>query len=156
MVTVTNAVLQASGKIWIPVITMSIGGVIKLVTNWILVGTPAINIAGAPIGTCLCYGTISVLNLVYIWLKIVKYSPLKVFAKPLISAGIMGVFAYLVYKPIVGILGGSLLMSAISLMITIGLSAVLYLLMLIATRALPKEDILMLPKGEKITKLLKM
>lgn len=156
MVTVTNAVLQASGKIWIPVITMSVGGIIKLVINWILVGTPAINIAGAPIGTCLCYGTISVLNLVYIWLKIVKYSPLKVFVKPLISAGIMGVFAYLVYKPIVVILGGSLLMNAVSLMVTIGLSAVLYLLMLIATRALPKEDILMLPKGEKITKLLKM
>lgn len=156
MVTVTNAVLQASGKIWIPVITMSLGGVIKLITNWILVGTPAINIAGAPLGTCLCYGTISVLNLVYIWLRIVKYSPVKVFLKPLTAASIMGVFAYFAYDPIVKLIGGSFMMNAFALVITIGLSAIIYLLMLIAIKALPKEDILMLPKGEKIAKLLKM
>ena len=156
MVTVTNAVLQASGKIWIPVITMSLGGVIKLITNWILVGTPAINITGAPIGTCLCYGTISILNLVYIWLKIVRYSPAKVFLKPLAASAIMGVFAYFAYSPITKIFGGTFIMNAISLMVTIGLSAVLYLLLLVATKALPKEDILMLPKGEKISKLLKM
>ena len=156
MVTVTNAVLQASGKIWIPVITMSLGGVIKLVTNWILVGTPAINITGAPLGTCLCYGTISILNLVYIWLKIVKYSPVKGFLKPLVAAAVMGVFAYFAYNPIVGILGGSFMMKGIALALTIGLSGLIYLLMLIAIKALPKEDILMLPKGEKISKLLKM
>jgi len=68
----------------------------------------------------------------------------------------MGVFAYFAYDPIVKLIGGSFMMNAFALVITIGLSAIIYLLMLIAIKALPKEDILMLPKGEKIAKLLKM
>jgi len=38
----------------------------------------------------------------------------------------------------------------------VALSAVVYLLMLIVTKALPKEDVLMMPKGEKIAKLLRI
>ena len=38
----------------------------------------------------------------------------------------------------------------------IGLAAVLYFLMLVVLRALPYEDVLMLPKGAKLAKLLKM
>ena len=156
MVSVTNAVLQGSGKIWIPVMTVTVGGIIKLVTNYVLVGTPGININGAPIGTCLCYGTIMVLNLIYIRLRIVKFSPVKVFLKPLAAAAVMGVFAWLIYKPLSAIFSGGFMMSAIAVLTTVGLSAVIYALMLIVLKALPKEDVLMLPKGKKIAALLKL
>jgi len=156
MVSVTNAVLQASGKIWVPVVTVSIGGIIKLITNWVLVGTPAINISGAPIGTALCYGTIMLLNLIYIRNKIVRFSIGKVFVKPLISAAVMGAFAFLIYNPFKSVLGDGFMAIAIAVLVTVGLSAVLYLLLLVALKAMPKEDVLMLPKGEKIAKLLKM
>ena len=156
MVSVTNAVLQGSGKIWIPVITVTVGGIIKLVTNFVLVGTPGININGAPIGTCLCYGTIMVLNLIYIRLRIVKFSPIKVFLKPLTAAAVMGVFALLIYKPLSAIFSGGFMMNSVAVLTTVGLSAVIYALMLIVLKALPKEDVLMLPKGKKIAALLKL
>jgi stage V sporulation protein B len=156
MVSVTNSVLQGSGKIWVPVITVTLGGIIKLVTNYVLVGTPGINISGAPIGTCLCYGTIMVLNLVYIRIKIVRFSPIKVFLKPLIAAAVMGVFAWLIYTPLSAIFAGGFIMNSVAVLLTVGLSAVIYALMLIVLKALPKEDVLMLPKGKKIAALLKL
>ena len=47
-------------------------------------------------------------------------------------------------------------MTLMAVALTIALAALMYLLMLIAVRALPKEDVLMLPKGEKIAKILKI
>ncbi len=151
MVTVTNAVLQATGKIKIPVKSMAIGGVVKLATNFILVGMPAINISGAPIGTCLCYGTITVLNIIAIRREGIGFSFSRVFVKPLISSAVMGVFAYLIFPPIAGFVGNN-----VGILVTIGMAAVVYVLMLVATKALPREDILMLPKGEKIARLLRV
>jgi len=156
MVSVTNAVLQGSGKIWVPVVTVTVGGIIKLVTNYVLVGTPGININGAPIGTCLCYGVIMILNLIYIRMRIVRFSPVKVFLKPLAASAVMGVFAWLVYSPLSAIFSGGFMMHSVAVLLTVALSAVIYALMLIVLKALPKEDVLMLPKGKKIAALLKL
>ena len=43
---------------------MQVPGVVKVVVNWFLVGTPSINITGAPIGTLLCYAVIAFLNMI--------------------------------------------------------------------------------------------
>jgi len=151
MVTVTNAVLQAMGYINTPVKSMAIGGVVKLTTNFILVGTPLVNISGAPIGTCLCYGTITVLNIIAIRKHGIDFSFRRAFVKPLLSAAVMGVFTYFIYPPVSGVLGAKL-----GVVLTVALAAVIYLLMLVATKALPKEDVLMLPKGQKIAKILRI
>ena len=47
-------------------------------------------------------------------------------------------------------------MSLLAVLLTVALAAVIYLLMLVALKALPKEDVLMLPKGEKIAKFLRI
>ena len=47
-------------------------------------------------------------------------------------------------------------MGLLAVLLTVALAAVIYLLMLIAVKALPREDILMLPKGEKIAKILRI
>ena len=148
---VTNAILQAQGKEKLPVISMALGGAVKLITNYTLIAIPAINICGAPIGTSLCYGTITVLNLIFIRRSGIRFSFMKTFFRPMVSAGVMGVFAYLCYDPVAGVLG-----SKLGVLVVIAAAALLYLLMLIATKAIPKEDILMMPKGEKIAKMLKL
>ncbi len=151
MTSVTNAILQAQGKEKMPVVSMLLGGIVKLITNYTLVGIATINIYGAPVGTSLCYGTITVLNLIFIRRNGIPFSFVRTFAKPALSAGVMGVFAYLMYPPLSGMIG-----SKLGVLAVIALAAVLYLLMLAATKALPKEDVLMLPKGEKIAKILKL
>ncbi len=149
LVSVTNAILQAMGRVKVPMVTIVIGGAIKLMTNYMLVGTPGIEIYGAPIGTTLCYGTISILNLIIISREIKGISAAKCFIKPFVAAACMAVFTYFAYIPL-----GAALGAKIGAVVTIGLSAVVYIVMLIAIKALPREEVLMLPKGEKIARLL--
>jgi len=151
LVSVTNSILQANGKERIPVITMISGGLIKLVVNYILVGMPGVNIHGAPIGTLCCYGAIAVLNLFFIAKLKLRFSFVKAFAKPFLCALVMGVFAWYLFDPLKGFLGNGL-----GVLVTVGASVVIYGLLLIVTRAMPKEDILMIPGGSKIVKILRI
>ena len=63
IVTVTNAIHQALGHPNIPVISIACGGALKLISNYILVGMPKINIAGAAISTVLCYALTAIINI---------------------------------------------------------------------------------------------
>ena len=64
----------------------------------------------------------------------------------------MGLFVWLIFPPLTALLDGGLM----AVLLTVALAAVLYLLLLVAVKALPREDVLMLPKGEKIVKMLKI
>ena len=156
MVSVSNPVLQATGRAGLPVIAMAAGAVVKIICNYVLVGLPDLGILGAPIGTGLCYLVILSINLVNIRRLDLPFSLLRCFARPLISALVMGVFVVLLYPPLASFLGAGRLMQMVSVMVTVALAALIYLLMLVAIRALPKEDILMLPKGEKLEKILRI
>ena len=68
----------------------------------------------------------------------------------------MGVFVSLIYPPLARLLGSGRTMAALAVFATVALAAVVYLLMLAATRALPREDVLMLPRGEQIAKMMKI
>lgn len=152
LVSLTNSILQAIGSANVPVVTMFIGGLVKLTTNYILVGNPNVNIHGAPIGTTLCYLTITILNLFAI-AKITHCLPRfhKTFVKPAIATVGMASACFIVYKLFSGIIG-----SKLSVLLAIGVSAVVYILLLLSVRALEKEDVLMMPKGEKLVKILRM
>jgi len=150
LVSVTNAILQAVGKERVAVFSMLAGGVVKLIVNYTLIGMPEINISGAPIGTVACYLTIAVIN--FIVLKNhTEVFPKRWFSllKPGIAAGIMGVFAFICSNILSGMFGDTSV-----LLLTILLSALLYLVLMLLLRGIYKEDILMLPKGEKIADIL--
>ena len=151
LVSLSNSVLQAIGKINVPVGTMLIGGAVKIAANYILVGNPGININGAPIGTMCCYGVIATLNIIVIKKHYRELSVSKMFMKTFISAVVMGIFAYLTIDPISAMIGAKLgIVSVISGCVFI------YFLTLLATGGFTKEDILMMPKGEKLVKILKL
>jgi stage V sporulation protein B len=107
-------------------------------------------------GTSLCYLVILVINLVNIRRLNIPFSLRRSFLRPLLAAGVMGVFVWLLYPPMAALLGSGRLMGLLAVLLTVALAAVIYLLMLIAVKALPREDILMLPKGEKIAKILRI
>ena len=151
LVSLSNSVLQAIGKINVPVFTMLIGGVVKIAANYTLVGNPDININGAPIGTMCCYGIIAVLNLIVIKRHYKEISIAKMFGKTFISAVIMGIFGYLFSQPVSSFMGAKA-----GIVLTIGGCMVIYFLTLLAIGGFTREDILMLPKGEKIAKLLRI
>ena len=156
----TNALLQAHGYAHMPVISMLSCGVIKLVVVYILAGNPHIGIMGAPIATLLCYGAIALLNLLCIRKKIPQRPRLlRNLLRPMLSAIIMGAAVYGTYYCLTHFAHlsiSSTLHSAILCAVPILVGVVVYVVCVVLTNAIKKEDCELLPKGEKIAKLLRL
>jgi len=150
MTTPMTNLLQAIGKANVPVKNIAVGAVIKVVVNFILVGIPSINILGAPIGTLCCYAYIAIADL----FCIVKYSRVVpslfvTIIKPLAAAGICALAAYATNMGLAIILSGSRLAVIGALMVAM----VVYVIAVSIFKCITKEDVLSLPKGEKLAKL---
>ena len=146
------AMLQAVGKEVVPLKNIAVGAVLKIVTNYILVGTPQINIYGVPIGTTACYLYIFAANL-YCLLKHTGVKPdfYSILIKPLFAGAVCGVSAFAVYQVIFALLKRNLFATAGAIIA----AAAVYLVALGVFRVLESEDILTLPKGDKILKICK-
>ena len=172
MMLVCNSILQAYGFVNLPVIVMLAGGVLKIINNYNLVGIPGVGIYGAPFGNVLCFGLSMVLDLIIIS-RVIPGRPsyVPMFAKPAASAALMGLGTWAVYG-----LGSKLLLStgilckvdevtqdvvalsrmgsALVVCLAILVAVVIYGVLIIALRAISKEDLKLMPKGEKIAKIL--
>ena len=151
LVLVSNSVLQAYGHVNLPIVTTLIGGGVKILSNYNLVAIPEVNIYGAPMGLLLCYGVTLLLNLVLLRRTaqgIGSYA--KIFGKPLLASAVMGGAAWAVYGLCGGLLGNALALAA-----AIGAAVVVYLILVLMLRAVSREDVMLMPKGEKIAKILR-
>jgi stage V sporulation protein B len=153
----TNAILQTYGKEKLPILTVVLGGVTKVVMNYILVGNPDININGAPVSTLCCYTVIVGLNLFFVW----KYSPQKphyfqLFAKPVVASVLMGAAVWATYGFASRALSGHSAYgaNAIAALAAICVGVAVYAVLVIALRILRAEDVKSIPHGEKIARLL--
>lgn len=158
-VLVSNSILQANKHVVWPVINMIAGGIVKIVVNWFLVGTKAINIIGAPIGTLACYITITVLNIITMR-SVLKNPPklVKNLGKTLLASIPMGAAAYgtdLLLRQL-GLGDTGRLTAAIRCGGAILAAIVVYIIMVLLLKIITKEDCELLPKGEKIAKILKI
>ena len=152
---VASAILQANGIINLPIITMVIGGVAKVIVSYTLVGNPKYMIFGAPVGTLTCFVVVSVLNLLIIK-RLVPQPPrlMAVFVKPVIASALMAAAAWGCHGVLARVFHGSFLMNAVAVGGAILAGVVVYVILIVALRVLSKEDMEMMPKGDKIAKLL--
>ena len=152
---VASSILQANNIVNLPIITMVIGGVCKVIVSYTLVGNPKFMIFGAPIGTTTCFVVVGVLNLLMIK-RMVPHPPRYhlVFVKPLIASVIMAAAAWAAHGLLNRVFSGSFLMNAVATAGAILVGVVVYAVLVILLRILTKEDLEMMPKGEKIAKLL--
>jgi stage V sporulation protein B len=145
-----NGVLQGIGKPMVPVIGLLIGIVFKVVLTYTLTAIPSINIYGAAIGTVVAYLIAVVFELWYIRKHVgVKLSTKDLFIKPISMVIIMGIVVKLSYSILVGIIGGSL-----STLVSIGVGGIIYVVEVFALGGITKEEVIKLPKGEKLYRLL--
>ena len=152
----TNAVLQSHGYAHIPVINMLSCGVVKLAVVYILSGNPALGIYGVPMGTILCYGAIAVLNLISIAVKVPqKPQLLRNLLRPALPAAIMGAFVYGAYWLLIRLLGPDT-SSVILCGAPVVVGVAVYAVCIVVFKTIKREDCLLLPKGAKIAKLLRL
>lgn len=152
---ISNAILQAHGNEKYPVFSMIAGGIVKIAVNWVLVGDPDINITGAPIGTICCYGVMCIMNYIFLCKCMERRPSIKrMLLRPAISCAIMGVSAWAVYGLASMVLGDGWLRMALAMLAGVGVAVIVYLVLIITTRAVTLEDMKLIPKGEKIARLL--
>ena len=158
LMNLTNAILQTYGKEHLPIITVIIGGITKIILNYVLVGNPAINIHGAPISTLCCYAVIVMLNLAFVWkYSLKKPHYLQLFAKPVLASVLMGGAAWAVHGLTLRVLTGGEYAygaNALATIIGIGAGVVVYAILVIALQILRAEDLRSMPHGEKLAALL--
>ncbi len=145
--TVTNALLQALGKPLVPVFSMLVGAAVKIIFCPLLI--EHFSVSGTPISTFLCYFTVCFINFIFIYRAMSeKPSFFSMFMRPLVSAMISALAAAYSCAKLSAYMGETLACLA-----SIALAAVIYFLFIIITRYLTGEELLMLPKGEKILEI---
>ncbi|MCH5185816.1 MAG: polysaccharide biosynthesis protein [Oscillospiraceae bacterium] len=155
VITVTSAVLQASGKIMLPFRNMLAGAAVKFVLDYILITNPYINILGAPLSAAADLSICAALNMISVGKHIgMKYDNMKIFFKPLLSAVVMGIFIFFI-KPVVNASFGGIIMP---LFIIIASGAAVYAGMIFVTGSITLKETEILRKrrsGEENIPLIK-
>lgn len=160
---ITN-MLQTIGRADFPVKSVAVGAVLKIIVNFVLIGIPQINMFGAIVGTLVCYGVTTVMN-VFVLLKEtkVRLSFTNTVFKPFICSALCAAGAFLTYNFASPVLSGIDALnrsaringSTISAAAAIIVAVIIYILMVLLTKCVLESDVVMLPKGEKIAKVMK-
>ena len=156
IVLLTNAIMQAHGHANLPVINMFIGGFLKLAAVFILTANPHIGILGTPIGSFLCYTSITALNLLTMR-RCIPNTPaiMKNLIRAALAAAIMGVCTYGAWyglHTVLGDGGSRVILCGAPIMV----GAAVYAVAAIKLKAITRADCLLLPKGDKLARLFKL
>lgn len=151
ILSVTAAFLQAHKLERKPILSMTFGALVKLSASFLLVGIPWINIYGSPLSACLCCFAISAANLYFIK-KHIGFVPnfKKILFRPFLAAIVCALSSMVAFRFFDWILRGSRL----AVIPAIGVAGVVYFFVIFLFRAVTKEELLLLPKGAKLCRLL--
>lgn len=143
--------LQGIGKIFAPATGLLIGCVAKFILNTILIRQPSINIYGAPLGSIFC----QIISFAYGYTVLsrnipVSFSAEKYILKPLGCSAVMGIAAFLIYKALFALTASNI----ISVFAAIISAVIIYFALILVTHTLNREEIEMLPMGDKLYRLL--
>ncbi len=164
MMLVSNSILQSYGFVNLPVFIMLIGGIAKIIINYNVVILPSVGIYGAPMGNIVCFALCLVLCLLVI-ARVIPHRPayFSMFVKPVTASLVMGLAVWAVYGLVSK--GYSALCSTtgaspshlgmiLATMSSILVGAIIYGVLVILFHAITKEDLMLMPKGEKIARIL--
>jgi len=141
-----TGVLQGIGKQLIPVRNLAIGAGVKLIISYELIQTPGIDVKGAALGTVAAFMIASTLNM----MAVGKYTAVKIdlvttYLKPGFAAITMAGVVWITYKGLHIFLGNTL-----STLISIVVGCIVYFYMVFVFKAVTKEELAKLPKGNKL------
>ena len=146
----TNAILQSFGRTTRPVVHMAVGGVVKIALSYFLTAIPEMNVMGSAISTVLSYLLIMVLNLIAIRESLPDMDGIAVTSMPiLLASAAMGAASYGAYQ---GLL--LFLPQRLAVLPAIVVAVVVYGAAVVVFKAVTYDDVIMLPKGEALARLL--
>ena len=138
--------IQAVGKVYVPVINMIVGTVVRIGVVYVLCGIPEINAMGSAVGTFVSYLVMIILNLITLHRMLPEIpSVVRMGIRPLLASVIMGAVSYPVY-----LLLTRFMREKFAVIPVILLAILVYLVAAVFTKAITREEIVQLPKGEKL------
>jgi stage V sporulation protein B len=146
---ITTGMLQGIGKVKVPAFAALCGAVIKIPLNILFISITEINVLGAIISTTICYLVASCIDLYYL----VKYTEVMpdfigIILKPFLSSIIMGLSCYTFYH-FIFIFTAS---NSLAILVSIAIGVITYFAMLLLLKGLNKDDINLIPMGDKLVK----
>ncbi len=153
MVSVTNAILQAHGKVTIPIYTTLVGGLVNIITDYVLIGMDSIGIYGAAIATIAYCAVIMFLNIAAMH-KSMELPPriLLQFVKPIVATAVMAAGAYFSYEAVQRVITST----TVSVLASILIACVIYGVLVYAMKIITWYDCQLLPKGDLIARILRV
>ncbi|MDR1135261.1 MAG: polysaccharide biosynthesis protein [Clostridiales Family XIII bacterium] len=143
-------ILQGMSRAGLPVLSLLVGVAVKTVLTYGLTGITALNINGATIGSTVGYAVICFMNVMFVKrITGVKFDVGLAVMKPLISGIVMSLAVVAVY--FICSMALSLNLSALP---AICAGAVVYVLMILKTKAIQPHEIKRLPKGDRVLSIL--
>ncbi len=143
-------IIQGLGRPSVAVATLMAGVAVKGVSTYWLCGIPALNILGAAIGSTLAYAVIGILNFVIVKYETKTYFDLGLsLVKPLVAGLAMSAGVLAVYWGLSWLIGSNL-----ATVLAVAAGAAIYGATLIMIKGISASEIKMLPKGEKLFRLL--
>ena len=138
LITVSNAILQAYSRAYIPIISMAVGSLVKIVLAYFLIGNSEIGILGAPISTFFCDLIINAVNF-YCISRVMPRTPSvsTVFLMPFTASAVAVILARVAYNALVIKFGESALLT----LACVAIAAILYLPLVFIFKVVKKEEI---------------
>ena len=130
----TSSILQGLHKQRIPMYTMIAGVSCKIALNYILIGTPGINIHGGPVASLVCYSVAMIPNLVFCCrLAEMPFDWMGWIVRPGLAAGAMGIA--------VGLMKSFLPLSRLWTIAEIAVGVAVFFAAAFADHAITREDL---------------
>lgn len=147
---VLNGAFYGMGKQKFPAIILLVGAILKLLLNVIALSVFDFGVVGAVVSTIIYQLAVTVAE----WFILKRYITIKIdfvtqLFKPILSTVVMAVIVYISYYLLTKVCGNT-----ISTLISIIIGVASYFIVILKLKALSKNEILLLPMGNKIYSIL--
>lgn len=147
----STGVLQAIGKQNLPVMHLAAGTAVKMVTSFILVGIPVLNIKGAALGTIAAYVVSFVLNNISVRKYTgIRFNYIQIYGKPGLASLVMGVVVFAVHLGLDKVIGGN-----IATVASVMVGVIIYALLFVALRIVTPEELETVSIGRKMNRIIR-
>jgi stage V sporulation protein B len=134
----TTGILQGLGKTYVPVISIALGAMVKLILSYSLTAMPTLNVRGAALSTVLAYGVSSAFNV----LAVYKGSRIpidwdRVFLRPGLAAVGMGLMVHYTSGPVFA----RVPYHSLATLVSLGLGILSYVILVFLVGALKPSEL---------------
>lgn len=146
-----NGALQGLGKVVVPMVATGIGLIAKIILNLILIPIEDIGVNGAAIASIINNLIVCIIEFIILnKLVQIKFSFSKYIVKPIIVTAIMGISSYYLYLLLINYINFKF-----AIIISLIFSVLIYTIFIIIFKIFDDDELLSLPGGKIIYKILK-